>query len=44
MVHGLVDLPFGNPTFPWPNREAIVDAWIERFRASVRRPTRSVRQ
>ena len=35
MMHGLVDLPFGHPTFPWPDREAIADGWLDRFRDSL---------
>ncbi len=34
-MHGLVDLPFGNPTFPWPDPVATADAWLARFRASL---------
>jgi AcrR family transcriptional regulator len=37
MMHGLVDLPFGNPTFPWPDRQGIADQWLDRFRASLSR-------
>ena len=41
MQHGLVDLPIGNRTFPWPAPEAVNDAWLARFRASVlRKPPR----
>ena len=35
LMHGLVDLPFGNSTFPWGDVQRFVDAWLERFRAWV---------
>lgn len=36
MQHGLVDLPIGNRTFPWPAAEAVSDGWLDRFRATIR--------
>ncbi|MEJ7583126.1 MAG: hypothetical protein WKF43_03380 [Acidimicrobiales bacterium] len=35
MVHGLVDLHFGNPSFPRPHGEATRRRWIDRLGASV---------
>lgn len=46
MQHGLVDLPIGNRTFPWPDPATISDGWLARFRQTVmtkppRRATKS---
>lgn len=35
MLHGLVDLPFGNPAFPWPAPEVVNDTALARLRATV---------
>ena len=36
MLHGLVDLPIGNPGFPWASDEAVNDAALARLRSSVK--------
>lgn len=38
MQHGLVDLPLGNRTFPWPDPATITDGWLARFRQAVMSP------